>query len=561
MARRARAAIVLAAVLLAVSGCTRIPTGGGVNAGTVQDPGAANPIGLFPAPPAPGASPEEVVKGFLAAATGQQDRYRAARQYLAPAFRNRWNPRARVLINDGSTTVKQRAGTSTVTAAVPVLARLDAHGTYVEGATRTRMLPFHVVRVKGQWRIDRADDGIVLGQPVFDSLFQTATLQYFDPTFSRLYPDLRRFPTRSDSGSETAREIVDALLAGPSAPLGSGVTASPFPKGTKVSGLSLLGSILTVDLGVPGGTPPAVVQGRMLAQLSRSLSGVGSTRSVQLSIDGVPSSAPAVQPVQPPTPTSQPIGLRHRSFGVLEGTRVRTGSDPLQRAVGALVPSSVTISDKQGLAAVGTVAGVSIVTRTGTRTSVRPVDRRLDLIAPALDPEGWVYSVPRGQPDALVAHDRTGRARTISGSFPATATIRSIEVSRDGSRLLVLLDNGSGSRAFIAGIVRDRAGAPLRLTTATYSVAVGSGAAVDATWIDPGTVATVTRDKDGDQVTVQVVGGESSSRGTLTGAADAVGGTTATDLTIRTQNGGLVVQQGSVWVPTGATADVLAVQR
>jgi Lipoprotein LpqB beta-propeller domain/Sporulation and spore germination len=559
-ARATRATLVLLAMLLAVSGCTSIPTKGGVNAGTVQDPGAANPIGLFPAEPATDASPEEIVNGFLAAATGQQDRYRVAREFLAPALRRSWNPRAGVLITDGGTTIRQPPGTSTVTAAVPVIGRLDAHGVYHEGATKTRMLHFHVARVKGQWRIDSAADGIVLGQPVFDRLFEPVTLQFFDPTFRRLHPDLRRFPIRSDTGLATARDVVDALLAGPSAPLASGVTASPFPKGTRRVGLSLVGDDATVDLAVPGGAPATVVQQRMLAQLFASLHRVGAIIKVHLSIGGVPRPVSAVTIVQAPEPNPQPVGLRHRSFGVLEGSRVV--SDVLQRAVGALGPSSVTISDRQGLAAVGTAAGISIVTRSGNRTSTRLVDRRVDLIAPALDPEGWVYSVPRGQPDALVAHDRVGHALPVATPFPAGADVRSIEVSRDGSRLLALLETGSGARALVAGIVRDGSGRPLRLTTAVFPVVVAPGVAVDATWVDPGAVATVTQDQDGDQVTIQQLGGESSSGGRLTGATDAVGGTSRTDLTIRTLNGALfTVPQGSVWVATGATADVLAVQR
>jgi hypothetical protein len=281
---------------------------------------------------------------------------------------------------------------------------------------------------------------------------------------------------------------------------------------------------------------------------------------VRLSIDGAPRTVQATSILQSPQPNPQPVGLRHGSFGVLEGSKVV--SDALQRAVGALRPSSATVSTSQGLAVVGTTAGVSIVTRSGARTSARLVDRRADLVDPALDPQGWVYSVPRTQPDALRAFDRAGHETVVATAFPAGATVRAIEVSRDGSRLLALLDVGSASRALVAGIVRDTRGRPLRLTAAAYPVAVGPGTPVDATWVDSGAVATVTQDQDGDQVTIQQLGGESSTGGRLTGATDVVGGTSRTDLTIRTQNGALyTVPQGSVWVPTGAAADVLAVQR
>lgn len=558
---RARAALALVAVLLVLTGCTSIPTHGDVKAGTVRDPGAANSIGFSPAAPVNDANPSEIVNGFLAAATGQQDDYRVARLFLAPGLAKSWKPLTRVLVTDGGTRIKAAAGdTGVVTATVPVTGQVDAHGAYVPRRTpgAPTKLPFHVVKVKGQWRIDRADDGIVLGQPVFERLFSTATLQYFDPTYRRLYPDRRWFLNRSDTSVDTAEDVVDALLAGPAAPLGSGVTASPFPTGTKRAGISLAGTVATVDLSVPGDAPPAVVEQRMLTQLRASLK-AGAITDVRLSIDGVPRTVGVLRTTAPAQPNPQPVGLRGSSFGVLEGGRVV--SDALQRAVGALKPSAVTISQSQGIAAVGTVAGVSLVTRTGSRTTARPLDRRADLIDPALDPQGWTYSVPRSSPDGLVAYDRAGRAVNVVASFPADSKVRAIEVSRDGSRLLALLEVDGASRALVAGIVRDTRGRPTRLTTDVYPVATGAGAPVDATWVDEGSVATVTQDQAGDQVTLQPLGGQSSSLGQSTGTTDAVGGTIQNDLTLRSQNGALSTVDGSVWVATGVTADVLAVQR
>lgn len=548
----------LAAVLLA-SGCTSIPTQGPVNAGRVQDPGAANPIGLFPATPAPGAGPEEVVNGFLAAATGQQDDYRVARQFLAPAIRKRWKPLARVLVNDGGLRVKQTAP-GAVSVAVPVVASVGAHGVYRSGrASSPTMLRFALARIGGEWRITQAADGIVLGDPVFPRLFEPVTIQAFDPTYRRLFPDLRWLPIRSDNGVATARDIVDALLAGPAGPLQEGVTASPFPRGTRRAGVTVEGGTAVVDLTVPGRTPSTQVQQRMLTVLGASLRR-GSIQGVRLSINRVERDVRAVVPVRPPQPVPQPIGLKGRAFGLIVGGRVT--SDVLQRAVGALRPSAVTISDSQNLAAVRTSAGVSVVTRAGTSTAARVVDRRADLVDPALDPQGFVYSVPQQSPDALRVVDRQGASSAVVTAFPVGTAVRAIEVSRDGSRLLALLETADRPVALVVGIVRDLSGRPVRLTDAAFRVAVGTGTAVDATWVDAGTVATVTQDQDGAQVTIQQVGGEASPGGRPTSAAGAVGATSPPDLVVRATNGTLfTVPQGSVWVPTGAVADVLAVQR
>ncbi|NAZ88863.1 hypothetical protein GTR00_22625, partial [Kineococcus sp. T90] len=90
---------VVALALAALTGCAGLPRSGPVVAGGhVQDDPRLGLLRVVPQGPVPGATPEEVVRGFvLAAATGVGEQA-VAREFLSPDARRTWRP-------DASTTV------------------------------------------------------------------------------------------------------------------------------------------------------------------------------------------------------------------------------------------------------------------------------------------------------------------------------------------------------------------------------------------------------------------------------------------------------------------------
>ena len=114
--------------MLLLAGCSDIPTSGEVQPGPTQDVKNQDVV-LVPYPPAQGASPADIVQGFLTAATGQQQDYPVARDFLTPALRSAGTRAARVLIHDQSWQLKVISDTS-VTVTVPTTAEVDAEGIY-----------------------------------------------------------------------------------------------------------------------------------------------------------------------------------------------------------------------------------------------------------------------------------------------------------------------------------------------------------------------------------------------------------------------------------------------
>ena len=104
-------ALLCLVLLLALAGCG-LPRAGGV-----QRPGEVaaeqrlpEPINVLPPGPQPGATPEEVVLGFLAAQSSGRDRHGIARSFLAPDARAGWRDDAGVVVHDpGKTSAESSA--------------------------------------------------------------------------------------------------------------------------------------------------------------------------------------------------------------------------------------------------------------------------------------------------------------------------------------------------------------------------------------------------------------------------------------------------------------------
>ena len=88
----------LSAVLVA---CTSIPSAGPVNSTDRTTGIDTSNVDFLPPGPSTGATPEEIIAGFIAAGTAAQDNYRVARSYLAEEVEEDWNPNASVLIRRG----------------------------------------------------------------------------------------------------------------------------------------------------------------------------------------------------------------------------------------------------------------------------------------------------------------------------------------------------------------------------------------------------------------------------------------------------------------------------
>lgn len=559
--KRARL-IMLAAVALLLAGCAALPETGPVQRGPTEAADDSN-IVFVANPPAPGASQRQIVSGFLTAASEGGD-FGVARQYLTPKAVAAWKPRSSVLVQREQAKFTATSATS-LSLQVPIAATVSAEGAYTP-RSESVPLTFGLAKQGGQWRIDTAPDGIVLGQTVFQKAYTPQPLQFFDASYSRLVPDPRWFPaplSRSGSSAPQPATIVRALIAGPSGPLAGGVTANALA-GAKLAFLQTAGDdVMTVALTLPQRDVTSQQAGRIEQQLVRSLP-LRTASSLRLILNG--RVAPEVSaPAEQPTSVAASYVISDRRFGTLSSAGTFTDDRTFGKGIVAADPQAVTVSMRQRLAAVLTTSGeVRAVTPTGSRL----VDPRPSLVAPTLDQQAWIYFVPQNAPDELWAVKEKGRPVAVETDLGG-ADVQSIEVSPDGTRLLVLLVGSTdGPRAYVAGIERDADGVPSGLTTAHYPVALGGddGTGVDATWVDDTRVAALVRSSNDstERVWVQPLGNVGFQQGQLANATSLVGSTSSSDLRVLLKGGALWTWVINTWQAESSTqvdVSVLAVQR
>lgn len=557
--KRTRTLTGLAVVLaLALAGCAGIPTSGGVQSGSKLTGGVPGEIEYLPAGPIAGSDQEKILRDFVEAGTGSQDDYAVAREYLTKPFAKKWDPHASVVVRQGSGTVTD-VTPDQATYTVQSAATVDSSGHYSEARPATNTsLSFKFQKVDGQWRLSYAPPGIVLSTANFDLVFQPHAVYFFDPTYTYLVPDERWFLARTS----TTTRIASALLAGPS-PWLRGAVVSAFPDGTQLAlnSVTVSSGTANVDLTNEALSSDATTRSRMHAQLAASFANVASVSAVDISVQGTSMAIPAgtgSAAMSNPTVDSRPLVLSKNSFGFATPSGI-SQLPGISKAVVALKPTAVEYSAKQNVAAVGTATGVYGVKSDGSTTKV---DSRANLVDPSLDSLGFIWSAQANQPRSLTAFGFDGSKHPITTSLPADEQLVAFKVSRDGTRIVMLLNADGTSRLLVAAILRDNKhvptalGEPLEMTPPT-------GNPVDVTWVDELTVATLSTNDAGDPlVSEHDVGGETTDLGRPSGTgSEIVGGNGADRVQVLTATGQILEPRGNGWETTGVTADLLATQR
>lgn len=547
----------LALLFLLLAGCGGIPTSGGVQQGGRIDEAPPIDTAYNPAGPQKGDSQLGIMRGFILAATNPQNDYDIARQFLHKSIRGDWKPDEIVQIRDDVGQPRQESETEysyTFTSS----AYVKDLGQYSEGDPTTQVLHFSFVKDSdGEWRISSAPPGIVLSQQAFDEIFDAYPLYFFDPSNSYLVPDLRWFANTS----RLPNQLVRGLLAGQSAWLQQGVTNSYFPQGTSLgSSVSIDSGVATVELSDDANAATPEARDKMREQLRAT---IGTVSDVVITVNGLPIEVPNSGP-NPPTINPQVEGrilVRNGDeFGFLSssGSLTSLGSQSAQVvARGAL---DATLARGQRSTAVLAPDGVYLVVQGGAEPLL--LDSRPGLVSPAIDNSGFVWTVPASDASALIAYDRKGKQYPIAAPGFAGNAI-SFAISRDGSRVLMLLATDLGPRLYVAGIVR-RAGVPTQLSSPAISLPIGQGAtALDATWVDDNSVAALTRVGSGaSTVTLFEIGGPSKSLSRVAGGVSIVGGNGGSDgLRVMTSEGEVFLQRGNGWAYTGSKVTFIATQQ
>jgi hypothetical protein len=528
--------------------------------GPTIDKAVGRPNVYLPEGPIPGADQEQIVRGFIASFVGPQNDYKVTRQFLTTEFSGKWEPRSSVLVRTGGFSFAS-VDENTVTYSFKTRAAVDASGSYTESSTPLPQTLTYTLQKEGeQWRISDAPSGIVLSDGTFPNVFSPQTLYFLDPSLQHLVPDLRWFP----SGTAPTR-IVNALLAGPPPWLQKGVVTSVFPDGTQLTSPKVVlvtSGVARIDLSSEALTAKDPERQLMKVQLTASLSGLASVRSIDITVEGAPypiSDSGADVPAFQRQVDGRAMVLRDGQFGYYANGKV-TPVDTVSAGVLSASPTAATVDARRSVAAVLGAGGVYAVRPAEPKAVL--VDDRPGLIAPTLDGFGYVWSVPADNPAAIRVFGADKVPHDLAPTLPADSRIVSFDVSRDGTRIAVLLETDSGPRVIVAGIIRDagQRSVPTTLGAPILDVVADSGTAVDATWLDELSVATLTTVDDVTTVTRYQVGGMHTSMGRPGDGIRIIGGNDSDNLRVLDADHVIHVPRGSSWSSTEVKVDFVATQ-
>jgi hypothetical protein len=272
---------VLAALLGLLPGlasCSTVP----MTSATVQIPQTGErpvpDIQLEPLSPEPGATPEEIVRGFIEAAASTTADHPVAREHLTDAATETWSDEGRIsVISPDYSTVATAEGRVQLSA--ELIGTVDARGIFTVEGSGAFVSELTLEEVDGEWRIANPPAGLIMLQPDFERLYDRRMAYFLDPTGTRLVPDPRYLIT----GDAQPTVLLDRLLEGPSAGLASGVRQLTGEVELN-SAVAVNGQEAVVDLTGLGSDPATVLAG-ISAQIVWTLRQLG-IRSVEIRVDG-----------------------------------------------------------------------------------------------------------------------------------------------------------------------------------------------------------------------------------------------------------------------------------
>jgi hypothetical protein len=446
----------IAVALLTGAGCAGVPDSGPVKVG---QPVAAAGGGLVdvtvrevPAAPLLGATPVQLVSGFLQAMVDSDGGYGVARSYLAADAT--WNADSGVTVYAEPNRVV-RADHDTVVVHATRVGVLGPRGVYrVEPGEVTRR--FVLSRRAGEWRISKLAAGVLISSDDAGRVLQPAALYFLTPDGDRLVPQPVLESPREPGLATT---LMRALVAGPSPLLAPGVRTA-VPRGTTLVGNVPISADGVADVDLSAGTQQLTAQqlARLSAQVVWTLRQLSSVTAVRLLANGSPLEAPGVSSFQlisswpefdpDPAPAARgALVVAHgRVAGVgatvpaaLRGRRILAAS----RSADGLVAAAVRATASGEHLLVGKVASGRLRDRLRdvavTSPTFGPHDETI-----AATSSGTVYAVP-----TTGAKQRIDLDSTLRG-----AEIRALSLSRDGTRVALVIARPRGNEVELATVVR-----------------------------------------------------------------------------------------------------------
>ncbi|MFW0180611.1 LpqB family beta-propeller domain-containing protein [Rothia sp. P5766] len=466
ISRRTALSMTLSSLVASVSACATIPTDGEVNHyADPQATGSTAGTSAGPQGPQPGASPSEIIEGFLHAGTGVKDDYSVARQYLTKDLAQSWRPDGRTLVYNSSFTTRA-TGENSYVVAVPTSTEIDNRGLATSYTTFTDTeIEFSLEKVQQEWRISAVPDGTVLSRTEFGEVFNPFTLYFYDPTFTYAVPDIRWFAERST----IATSLIRVLLEGP-APYLEGAVVTAVPQETRLAINSVPVENGVADIQLAGGnalvTASALETERLRTQLTQALSNLATVASVQMSINNQVVAAQNLENYKEPTinavVSGAVVGIENNRL-VSRSALVDTASQ--QTIVEGVAYGAITqpaMNYTRNFYAYTNAGRNEIWLANSNRSG--SIHRGNGILQPSFDHLNWLWLGEQGgRVRAYPAGQENGELLTVK-TWLTEETVHSLAIARDGSRALVVTSvGGNDYAAWVSAIRRASDGTPQEL--------------------------------------------------------------------------------------------------
>jgi len=289
-----RLSLVAAVTAATLAACADIPESGPVTRAGGELESAEELIDFIPPGPEAGASPTEIVTGFVDAMQAQPPTIEIAKQFLTEETAVAWEPSGETVIYESyEPTPIGRA----VDISVRPQAKLSWRGAYYPvGATQPPDVHrYRLNEEKGEWRITNPPNALYVDDAIFSRFYQPYSLYFIAPSADALVP----YPIYLPTGDQLATSLVDNVLAGPPAEAGQ-LPLTMVPPSTSVDVSTSITTEGIAEIRLNGPLLDLDVEQRRLlsAQLVWTVSQVSGVNGVRILVDGARWEIPGVPAVQ-----------------------------------------------------------------------------------------------------------------------------------------------------------------------------------------------------------------------------------------------------------------------
>jgi hypothetical protein len=492
MTRVVRGFLLTVVAVAAVSSCAAIPSSGPVT--RVADDGdlGQSAVRYSPANPQPGASPEQIVRGFLDAMLAYPTSSRTAAAFLTPAAARIWSASSQVRVyaapevsarepaNRGGLRSEPHGGVR-VRVGFTEEAQLDRQGRYSRRAVPADQ-SYSLQLVDGQWRIVNPQDGLLVTTKFFTDYFRPFNLFFFDRPGRRLVPE----PVYLVAGDQLATTLVASLAVGPAREaIEAARTYVPSLGALRPSVPVSADGVADVEFTQDFRALSPSARDHLSAQIVWTLRQVPGIEGVQLlgGTTALTAGGDEVQPVQA-WGGYGPTTARGRAYAVIDGAVVEIDGGQAKPISGSWGKDArgaryVAVSEA-GVAGVLTGRDrVRLTSRDGA--DVRTITGS-GFIAPDWDSDGVLWLVDRDAAGTRVRIVDGNGQRTVDAGKVADLRVDGFELSPDGSRYAVTGGGADTGTLYVGRVLRNAKDEILGLA-APHPVFTTASAPRQASWL------------------------------------------------------------------------------